>query len=345
MAAKKILKFTDFMRYMQLEYTGDNSPSFGKLLADAITVHEAPASYNDFQNELSVALATSEGDDKNVDFEVGSLLSEEYEDEIVMVEELEYKKTVVSETIIESSNKTFLVGDDELVNEVCSVLNLLVSDVCSKVETGTPKLKNEIRPPCNCSAKKCSLDDHVRAQLHDEFWKMDVHPRKMWLANHVNFVQPKRRYVTQNPDEERRRKDSREYFLPIDGQKTIVCQKMFLATLGYSSDKVIRNLRKTTNEFSVVAVDQRAKRPPHNKLSEQDSRFITDHINKYNPCISHYRREHAPKRLYLPSELDVSEMYDDYKLACVWACGVVVSMFVFHRSDRGSNPGRGGELS
>ena len=28
-----------------------------------------------------------------------------------------------------------------------------------------------------------------------------------------------------------------------------------------------------------------------------------------------------------------------------WACGVVVSMFVFHRSDRGSNPGRGGEFS
>ena len=28
-----------------------------------------------------------------------------------------------------------------------------------------------------------------------------------------------------------------------------------------------------------------------------------------------------------------------------WACGVVVSMFDFHRSDRGSNPGRGGEFS
>ena len=32
-------------------------------------------------------------------------------------------------------------------------------------------------------------------------------------------------------------------------------------------------------------------------------------------------------------------------LGRLWACGVVVSMFVFHRSDRGSNPGRGGELS
>ena len=28
-----------------------------------------------------------------------------------------------------------------------------------------------------------------------------------------------------------------------------------------------------------------------------------------------------------------------------WACGVVVSMFDFHCSNRGSNPGRGGEFS
>ena len=29
----------------------------------------------------------------------------------------------------------------------------------------------------------------------------------------------------------------------------------------------------------------------------------------------------------------------------IWAYGVVVSMFDFHRSDRGSNPGRGGKIS
>ena len=28
-----------------------------------------------------------------------------------------------------------------------------------------------------------------------------------------------------------------------------------------------------------------------------------------------------------------------------WAYGVVVSMFDFHRSDLGSNPGRGGKIS
>ena len=29
----------------------------------------------------------------------------------------------------------------------------------------------------------------------------------------------------------------------------------------------------------------------------------------------------------------------------LWGYGVVVSMFDFHRSDRGSNPGRGGKIS
>ena len=33
-----------------------------------------------------------------------------------------------------------------------------------------------------------------------------------------------------------------------------------------------------------------------------------------------------------------------YACMYVWDCGVVVSMFDFHRSERGSNPGRGGEI-
>ena len=44
--------------------------------------------------------------------------------------------------------------------------------------------------------------------------------------------------------------------------------------------------------------------------------FFKKHINKYNPCISHYRREHAPNRLYPPSELCCSYMYEDYKISC-----------------------------
>ena len=37
--------------------------------------------------------------------------------------------------------------------------------------------------------------------------------------------------------------------------------------------------------------------------------------------------------------------YDNNAPWAQWVCGVVVSMFDFHCSDRGSNPGRGGEFS
>lgn len=33
----------------------------------------------------------------------------------------------------------------------------------------------------------------------------------------------------------------------------------------------------------------------------------------YKPSISHYRREHAPNRLYLPSDITIKLMYDDFR--------------------------------
>ena len=42
---------------------------------------------------------------------------------------------------------------------------------------------------------------------------------------------------------------------------------------------------------------------------------------------------------------EVSLNHEGLKIFELWACGVVVSMFDFHRSDWGSNPGRGGEFS
>ena len=51
----------------------------------------------------------------------------------------------------------------------------------------------------------------------------------------------------------------------------------------------------------------------------------------------------ACEKLAWPTQLE-THARADYELV-IWACGVVVSMFDFHRSDRGSNPGRGSEFS
>ena len=50
-------------------------------------------------------------------------------------------------------------------------------------------------------------------------------------------------------------------------------------------------------------------------------------------------------KMYIRPHVDYCDII--YHIPPLWpvACGLVVSMFDFHRSDRGSNPGRGGEFS
>lgn len=55
--------------------------------------------------------------------------------------------------------------------------------------------------------------------------------------------------------------------------------------------------------------DQRGKHPPANKIERT---MIEQHIEAFNPQISHYRREHAPLRRYLPSDVTVTVMYEDF---------------------------------
>lgn len=40
---------------------------------------------------------------------------------------------------------------------------------------------------------------------------------------------------------------------------------------------------------------------------------VEEHIRSYNPTVSHYRREHAPKRLYLPSDLTEKLMHQHFQ--------------------------------
>ena len=47
----------------------------------------------------------------------------------------------------------------------------------------------------------------------------------------------------------------------------------------------------------------------------------------------------------LPSGPEAAITSNSGRSTTLWAYGVVVSMFDFHRSDRGSNPGRGGKIS
>lgn len=57
--------------------------------------------------------------------------------------------------------------------------------------------------------------------------------------------------------------------------------------------------------------DRRGRHSPKNKI---DKTSIINHINSFEPSISHYRREHAPNRKYLPTDLNIQMMYNDFKI-------------------------------
>lgn len=51
----------------------------------------------------------------------------------------------------------------------------------------------------------------------------------------------------------------------------------------------------------------------HPNVAKIERNFIIEHVKSFKPTISHYRREHAPNRLYLPSDVNVTLMYRNFK--------------------------------
>lgn len=89
-----------------------------------------------------------------------------------------------------------------------------------------------------------------------------------------------------------------KYFLKLDGKFVEVCRTFFLATLGYKKDNnaMLQRVLSFSPSKIVLPADGRGKQPSANKI---DPEMVRNHINLFNPCVSHYRRAHAPNRLYL----------------------------------------------
>lgn len=85
-----------------------------------------------------------------------------------------------------------------------------------------------------------------------------------------------------------------------------------MATLGYEkgNDRILKNVRRTNPKLIVPKEDQRR----HASSRKIDRNTIIEHVNSFNPTISHYRREHAPNRKYLPSDVSITLMYKQFKL-------------------------------
>ena len=173
--------------------------------------------------------------------------------------------------------------------------------------------KYRILSPCRCR-KRCisKIPEIRRAKIHSEFWSWDYNKRKTWIFHHVKQFNVKNR--RENARGIYDRNFCRLYKMPAEeGNDVIVCKNFFLKTLGYKSDKVITvTLGQTNPDNLSPPPDKRGKHEPKHKISEETLFSVSNHIDSYHPAVSHYRREHAPNRLYLPSELSMKEMHEDF---------------------------------
>ena len=152
-----------------------------------------------------------------------------------------------------------------------------------------------------------------RHQINKSFWELTLDERRKWVWSNVRQIKSKR---TTTQGDSRRGKtfqyQLRKVLTEDDGSIVNVCKVFFLTTLGYNkrSDGVImRILNSAPPEALSPAPDMRGKHAPKNNIDVME---IQRHIKSFNPVVHHYRREHAPNRLYLPSDITITDMHKDF---------------------------------
>ena len=191
----------------------------------------------------------------------------------------------------------------------------------SRIQRG--KAKHPMLVPCvpveldgskkGCT-KKCSekLTEERRQEIHEFYWNLSKDKQNIWISNLVDTIDPVRPRKKKSGKKER--KFTRVYYLENSSKEKLqVCQKMFLSTLGLTSDKTIQTvLSKCKSSHTVVDLSDQRGKSDGNKKPDDISDKVTNHILSFNPSISHYRRAHAPKRMYISPEFNVSGMYKDF---------------------------------
>jgi len=174
-----------------------------------------------------------------------------------------------------------------------------------------PNVSRVMGSACTSCKRSCSdkIDHERRTIIFKNFWDQDYLGRKNFVFYSVDRHSKKRKTVG---DKSQRTYSFQYYLRDTDGKKHRVCKTFFLSTLGFDAknDRFITTVMKTPKDAVCAQGTKRGKHVPANKINNE---LIKEHIMSFHPCISHYRRAHAPHRLYLPSDITVRKMYNDFK--------------------------------
>ena len=162
--------------------------------------------------------------------------------------------------------------------------------------------------------RKCqdNFSQKRRIEIHEHYWGLSKELQNQWISHMVNTVTPAwpRKKILGRKE----RKVTRIFHLEKERREKVqVCEKTFLSTLGLTGGRVIRTvLSKTSTSRMTNISDKSGKHTPAIQKKEEIYQLVIDHIQKFHPCISRYRRASAPNRLYISPEFTITSMYQDF---------------------------------
>lgn len=197
-----------------------------------------------------------------------------------------------------------------------------------------------IRPvACGGKMKSCSSDcranfsEEDRTDLFNEYWDLNDNDKQTQYLARCIEVAPTARERLKNPGRRKKyRSVAVKYSFTVHGRKIPCCKKFLVDTLGIGKRKVDYMLQNLSSH-GTPKFDERGKHRKGNEIDEIEKTRVRNHIASFDTVESHYCRKDS-KRLYLPSDLSISEMYRYYKDAEIAAertpCKVGLYRYIFN---------------
>ena len=206
---------------------------------------------------------------------------------------------------------------EETTSIASSVQRIPSNELSMKSNAADLYRHKPLLPPCDCRLK-CyeKLCESTRQAVNTKYWAMGYESRRSFVKQSILQETPKRKSINIGELARKEKTVTRTYTIA----QTIVCKVFFMHTLGYTADKFITVALKENND-SVLEETAVGKGNYDHKVSHgisgDDEAFMEFIItSKYHPGISHYRREHAPHRLYVDPSVRIFSIYETSKQEC-----------------------------
>ena len=130
------------------------------------------------------------------------------------------------------------------------------------------------------------------------------------MRSTIKTNKPKRR---RNENDLELRQKSVFYFMPnCSATYVSVCKTFYLHTLGMKSNGMVTAFLKSQENNPLSSpVDNRGTKKNAQSLQEQNQAII-DHINSFNPQLSHYNLAHTPHKRFLDPDLSIRSLWNDF---------------------------------